>query len=264
MARSDQQRKKEKRFKQSNRRRLESARAEAAEVERLRDKARQQGLELMSFEITHDAVPDPLMEALPEHQRVEIDDLAQDVLRKPERYRERLEALVAKHPHIPTLWNWLMLSVSKSGDPNRADELAQEIYRRFPNYLFGVAQWVMTLLREERIEEATRVLDGRLGLAKWWPERRQYHATEFVAFNAMLGCYFLAINNRTAAGTQLNMIRDVLPEHPGVQYLENQIVLAALKIFRDEIREGGNRPQVDLPPSRPPRVLQEAGIARTQ
>lgn len=239
MGRPEQRRKKEKRFKQTNRLRIQSARAEAAELEQLRKRARERGLELATFEITHEAMPDPLMEALPESDRAEIDAIGERLFQDAAPLKERLEALVARHPHIPTLKNWLMLSVSKGDDPDRADRLAEEIFLQFPTYLFGVAQWVMSLLGQGRIDDATGVLKGRLGLREWWPERRTYHATEFVVFNAMLGHYFLATGDRKAVGAQLELIRDILPDHPGVRSLENAVVLEALRLLAEEVRGGG-------------------------
>jgi len=115
-------------------------------------------------------------------------------------------------------------------------------------YLFGVVQWVTTLLQQERIEDATRVLDGRLGLTAWWPERRTYHATEFVAFNAMLGLYFVATGNRTAAGNQLKIIAQILPDHPAVRALEIAIVREAIRLLAEEARDG---PMLEPPAPRP-------------
>lgn len=236
MARKDQRRRKEKQFKRANRQRLESARAEAAEVERLREECRERGLDFVTFEIVHEAMADPLLEALPEADQEEIQRVGRELFRDAAPLKDALEGLVARHPHIPTLWNYLMVSVAAAGDSQRAEQLAEETCRRFPAYLFGVAQWVITLLDQERVEEATRVLDGRLGLAKWWPERRVYHATEFVVFNAMLGLYFLKTGDRKAAGKQLELVMDVLPDHPAAQALERGVVLEAIRLLAEESR----------------------------
>jgi hypothetical protein len=145
-----------------------------------------------------------------------------------------------------------MVSIAAGGDPERAEQLTEEIYRRFPMYLFGIVQWVTTLLQQERIEEATRVLDGRLGLLAWWPERRLYHATEFVAFNAMLGLYFVATGNPTAAGKHLKMIAEILPDHPAVQALEMAILREAIRLLAEEMQD---RPKLEQPASRPRPML---------
>ncbi len=259
MGRKDLRRKKEKQFRQMSRQRLEAARAEAAEVKRLREECRERGLEFVTFEIVHEPIADPLIEALPEADRAEIERVGQDFFRDAAPLRDALEALVARHPHIPTLWNFLIVSVNAGGDHERADRMAEETFQRFPTYLFGVAQWVMVLLQQGRVEQATRVLDGRLELAKWWPERRVYHATEFVVFNAMLGLYFLETGERKAAGNQLKMIRDVLPDHPAVQLLERGIVLEAIRLLAEEAR--GGLPMLRVPGARAQaqRVLGAAG-----
>lgn len=260
MGRRDSRRKKEKQVKLANRRRHQSARAEAAETQRLRDEFRRRGLEILEFEITYDPIPDPLIDALPETDRAEFKRVGTELFLDPVPQREPIERLLARRPHIPALWNFLAVSVNAAGDRDRAAQLAEETYHRFPTYLFGVSHWVMTLLAQGRMEEATQVLGGRLGLAAWWPERRLYHASEFAMFNAMLGHYFLATGELKRSGQQLKLLRDSVPDHPAVEALEEAIVLDALRLLAEEYRDAAAPLAATTPDSSASRLRDAAGI----
>jgi len=240
MSRTDSRRNKEKRAKRASHERSAAAHAAAAELKRLHEEARERGVELVNFVIVYEAMPDPVIDALPEADRAEIERLGPLVLGQDGPWNElmpSLEALGERCPNVACVWNWMMTVAMKSGDEERSLRLAEEIFRRFPDYIFGISQWVMTLLGRGDIDEATRVLDGRLGLAAWWPERRRYHATEFVTFNSMLGHYFLATGEHKAAGAQFEMIRDILPEHPGVESLQMAVVRTAIGMLHERSKQ---------------------------
>lgn len=257
MARKASKRDKEKRWKQAQQSRLQRAREDAAEQTRLLESAHERGIELVEFTITHEPMPDPLLDALPEADRDEFAAVAERVREEPVAMRERLRALVDRYPHIPTLWNWLTLAEHAAGDADRMEYLVEQTYVRFPDYLNGIAQWVMLLLRDDRVEDAARVLNGRLGLHMWWPDRRVYHATEYVVFNAMLGMYFLATGQRRYAGFQLKCIRDILPEHPAVDALAMEIVRDAIVAMSEEQQLMPRLPEAGAPAAR--QILGMAG-----
>lgn len=243
MGRTSGNRNKERQFKLAARRRMNAARHDAAEIATLREEAASRGLRLVSFEITREAMPDPLVDALPEADRAEIERITRSVLSNPKEHQAALEALVERHPHIPTLWNWLMSSVAAAGDDDRADQLSGDIYRRFPDYLFGVAQWIVTLLQRGDVAEATHILNGRMSLPAFFPDRRTFHATEYVTFNGMLGSYFAATGEFEMAMKHYEMIEEVLPDHPAVRYLEDTLLREAISRVRDDIN-GDNLPEI--------------------
>lgn len=247
MGRTPQQRRREREYKLTNRRRLEVERHREAELASLRQEVRAHGLDAVTFTIHHDPMPDPLMDALPKADLAEIKRRGGDLLGNPLAHKAFIDGLIERHPHVPTFWNWRMNCHGRAGDIASADRLAEEMFDTFPDYLFGIAQWITTLVQRGRIDEATRALRGRLGLTAWWPHRRDYHATEFVAFNAALGCYFAAIGNIPAARDHLDMIAEVLPDHPGVRVLERMILVAAVRGLGDDIAAGPPLPEVETP-----------------
>ena len=98
-----------------------------------------------------------------------------------------------------------------------------------------------------------------MGLTAWWPQRRTYHATEIVAFDAMLGMYFAATGDLDAARRELAMIEDILPDHPAVGALEFAILSKAFRQLAEDARLGGAAAVDPLPHTLAARVLGAAG-----
>ena len=102
---------------------------------------------------------------------------------------------------------------------NRLDEantLVEEFRQRFPDYLFGQIDAVRRFTREQRYAEGQAILDRLM-------TRKRWHFSEFAGFAGAQIELHLAEGNRNAAKSWLEMWQRADPEHPNLQYFQDQI-----------------------------------------
>ncbi len=199
-----------------------------AERAALRARAEAVGVRLMSFMITEEPIPDPAIERLSKRERDRIERVTHGMFQDPASQVGELEELVARHPGLPMLRNHLAGALQAAGEIERAGAMIEETAGRFPDYLFGFANWVMWLVQEGRSDEARALLEpeggpGRMGFAAFDPGREVFHLTEVVCYTATVGHYLLTTGRRREAERQLAMCREIAPGHPQTLALEKRI-----------------------------------------
>lgn len=196
--------------------------------ERLESEAAKVGLTLRSFKVTLEPIPDPAVEALSKAEQKQIDRISRAMYDDPAALDDQLVALVAKHPHIPMLRNHLACALNARGEHERAAEVNEETVRLFPDYIFGFANHVMTLMAYDDLDAARALLEtGPRGpllfVGAFAPERTVFHVTEILCYCGMVGHYLLATDRLEAAKVQLQMMESVLPDHPQTRGLAQRI-----------------------------------------
>ena len=82
-------------------------------------------------------------------------------------------------------------------------------------------------LAVEYLDTAPEKIPGILGesmeLQALYPNRKEFHIEEFIAFNQIAALYFLAINDLRQAEIRLEMMQGIAPEHPKTNYLQERI-----------------------------------------
>lgn len=199
-----------------------------ASRQRVQESAEAIGLRLVSFEITHEPIPDPAIEALPAAERKRIEQITHRMYDDAAPLVSELEGMVARYPHIAMLRNHLAGALNAADEYERATEVIAEMVRVFPDYVFGFANHVLALLNKKRIDEARTLLeDGPRGtllmLPLFDPSRTLFHATEVICYTAMVGHYLIATDRLEGARTNLEMCREIDPDHPQTAALEEKI-----------------------------------------
>lgn len=218
---------------------LNQVKEEASRIEgmgELRAQATPLGLTLHSIEITHEPMPNPEIDALAGPDQARIDAVTNRLADDPAGQHDELIALVAEHPGIPLLRNHLAAALEARGEFDRRDEVVEETMRLFPEYIFGFANYVMTLLGADKVDRARAVLEeGPRGpllyIGDFAPTRTLFHSTEVVCYTAMTGRYFVATDRLETAKTSLDIITDILPEHPQTFDLAEQIEDAEMAVL---------------------------------
>ena len=113
--------------------------------------------------------------------------------RNPKKYTPRLESLIENYPNDPVLYNWLSVAYRLMGEQEKAKDLIQETYRKFPDYLFAKLAYVELCLDEDNLAAIPRILDNKYELKFHYPERTKFHISEFTAFAGTVGFYFCRI-----------------------------------------------------------------------
>jgi len=190
-------------------------------------------LSVEALEVTEESMPDPVLERMDPADQEEAERISQAIIYGTREEREApghlpaLERLIEKYPHVPQLHNYRMNALRVRGDEARADELAVEIYQRFPDYLFGFVGYIELLLEQGDLKEAERLLEGRLHIKQYAPRRWRFHMSEFLSYQGMVMLYHLACGEleaaeRTLAG--LEEMQEVLEiDHPTVKALKARL-----------------------------------------
>jgi hypothetical protein len=131
--------------------------------------------------ITYAPIHDPWFSRLPPSAKAAMPRIHQVMNGDPEpgddTVRE-LERLIASHPDAPVFYKYLTVVLARRGEHARADEVTDEVLRRFPSYLFGRLSRAAKLLENGDDERAAALLGPTLELRDLCPERQQFHVSE--------------------------------------------------------------------------------------
>lgn len=176
-------------------------------------------LHLLDFEITDEPIPDPALNRLRPEDRDRIMEAGSKVMEGAADQVRILERLAQEFPTVPKVYNFLMVAYNNAGQYDKAEECAEDTYCRFPNYLFGMANYAHTLLRRGLVRQVGEILQNRFSIHLWITNRKRYHVSEFVSFNGLMARYFAATGEYEVAERYYKMLLEVAPDHPGTQQI---------------------------------------------
>lgn len=177
-------------------------------------------LQLLECEITCEPIPDPLIEAMPPVDRKKFRELERMLQEQRYDMVEELEQFRDRHPQVPKIYNYLMVAYQAAGRFQDAERLIEETYQRFPNYLFGLTNYVRLCLMEGRVDEATTLLGGKLHIRLMYPHRRCFHVSEFSAYTGTVAEYLFWTGKVDVALTHLRMLEEINPDHPITRHVQ--------------------------------------------
>ena len=91
--------------------------------------------------------------------------------------------------------------------------VTEKAYQDSPDYLFARIQYAQLCLLAGKPEAVPGIFDHHFDLKLLYPHRTQYHVSEFAAYAAVVGEYYLLAGDRSAAANMLNTLIHVAPEH---------------------------------------------------
>jgi len=167
-----------------------------------------------SYNIVFDPIEDePKKYIDPELEKAQ-EEIYNSMREDPEGCASRLGPLMEKYPDYPVLYNYLSVSYTLMGETEKARDNILKAYRKFPDYLFAKIGYVELCLRENKLDEIPRILDNKYDLKLHYPERTEFHITEFTAFAGTVGFYFCLIGKPEVAETYYKMLKKVAPDDP--------------------------------------------------
>lgn len=201
--------------------------------DQIRDGARAMVMQIVSFAVTEDPIPDSAFDEVLQDDIRRISQISSEMHARPQAHVAALETLVAKYPRIPMLRNHLACALDVAGEHDRANRLITELVREFPTYVFAICSQVMRLIADDRMEEARVLIEtGPRGplfvLTAVDPAHDVFHVSEVIAHTAMVGHYMLATDRPEAAEVQLEALKSVAPRSKQTERLSS-----ALKHYKD-------------------------------
>ena len=195
---------------------------------------------LTEYDIIDGAMEDP-DHALPPELEPQHFELLTLLREDPAAAVRRLEPLLAAHPDVAKLYNYLGSAYNLTGDTDKARALAEENYRRHPDYLFAKLDHAQFCLADGQVERVREILEGKFDLKQLYPHRDAFHLSEFIAFAALVSLYFIAAGDTRAATMYGDVLSKVAPDHPATQEVNHRLLLAVINKASKRLDEAAAR-----------------------
>jgi tetratricopeptide (TPR) repeat protein len=155
-------------------------------------------------------------------------ELFENAQSNPKKTLPLIQAFAEKNPDMPQANNLLAYALLRNKKLKKAESLIVTTYQKHPNYLFGKINYADLCLRKKRINEIPQIFSS-FDLSQLYPEKEQFHFSEFRGFMVLMGFYHLALGQRKAAEVYYTLAVKADPLHPGVEALEKKLFKFSLK-----------------------------------
>lgn len=135
---------------------------------------------------TNEPMSDPLIDNLPPLERKRFSKMEQEVHQGNVSYINVVKAFIKDHPNIKRPYNYLAVLYSLKGKTGECRKITKEMYKKFPDYLFAKIGYAKLCLLDDNLEEFDKIFEGKKNLALIYPDRKEFHTSEFLAFTDLL------------------------------------------------------------------------------
>lgn len=179
------------------------------------------------------------MKALSEEVKESILALYPLLEENPEEALQKTPEYISKYPDIPMLYNFLYGAYRKAGHPREAMKLMKETMQLFPNYLFGLVEYALYLLRRGEPEKAHAALENAGTLTQLYPERKIFHAAEWKAFAYAMSLCWIQKGDINQAKIYFAIIQKIDPKSHQVtdlqQKMKSKLFLQSMEKMKKEV-----------------------------
>lgn len=138
------------------------------------------------------------------------------------RAEDILQQALAQVPDDPGLLNNLAAAYSHQGRAAESSALIRAIHARFPEYFFGQVNQALLDIREERLDEAKRLLEPLLS-------RQRLHYSEFAALMNAQVEYYVARGEHGTARSWVDFWSQADPDSPAIQSWRRKLDAGGLR-----------------------------------
>ncbi len=142
-----------------------------------------------------------------------------------------ITAAITQYPDLPELYNYLFIAYTKTNKIRPALEILKKTVSKFPQYLFGLAEYACYFLRRGEPERVPELFRNCLTLKQLYPERDIFHVKEVLSFSYIMARYHLEICNFEQVKIHLSTIKQI--DHDSLE-VENIKKIMKKKLFRME------------------------------
>jgi tetratricopeptide (TPR) repeat protein len=134
-----------------------------------------------------------------------------------------IKKAIEKYPHTPHLKNYLSVAYMNSGMEEESYKINDRIIKEHPQYLFGILNKAHEYLNKGEHKKMPELMGENMDLRDLFPEREVFHVTEMTSFLETAIHYFMAENNFEAIKSQVEILKELDPEHPLVLSFEDTL-----------------------------------------
>jgi tetratricopeptide (TPR) repeat protein len=159
----------------------------------------------LSYEVTYDSIEDPDYEQLPEDVQAIFEELYHQISLDPAGAIPEILYWKTQYPDLPKLHNFLSAAYSHLGDRVNLRANIEATYQAFPQYLFARINYAELCLHEKKYDQIPHIFNNIFDLKFLYPERTQFHVSEFGGFVGVIGLYYYHTKQYTEAQQQYTL-----------------------------------------------------------
>lgn len=138
------------------------------------------------------------------HPLMQSSDLAQ--------YVKPLEELKEKYPEAGIIYNYLINAYAFAGEAQKSYDVMIECFEKFPKYPNGVITYLYQMIERGNIDAAAALFNEKFEIGLMFPERKEFHISEIIAFTVTIFKFYIATNQMDRADQSLARIKDMKAE----------------------------------------------------
>ena len=150
-------------------------------------------------------------------------DLYAQTQENPRKTKQKVENFRLKHPSHPEVLNLLTFIYLSKKKVKKANQLIRENYEKNPYYIFARINYADLCLRQRQHQKIPEIFNKKFNLPDLYPEKKEFHVSEFRGFMVLMGFYHLALGKRDAAEGYHYLASRVDPNHPNTKILEKKL-----------------------------------------
>jgi tetratricopeptide (TPR) repeat protein len=183
----------------------------------------------VSYTISHEPMHEERYRQYYDDLGDEIDRLFALTAEKPEEAIPVLQRLIEQYPDFPTLQNYLSVAYQATGREAETNELVEQMYHAFPDYLFARLNYAHHFPHKGDLDRVAGILENKFEIKQLYPERDVFHASKILNFYSLVGEYLLAKGEPEKAVPYLDLLEKVDPAHPMTDWLALKLMATRLK-----------------------------------
>lgn len=148
-----------------------------------------------------------------------------------------LEKLRAKYPEFPTIINHMMMVYQYVGDHAAYNALVDELYEKFPDYLFARIAMARKCFSENNIEKFHEIFHGNYTLKSLYPNRSVFHVAECCAFELCMVEYFCKIGCVEQAMAHYDILAEFLDDYDLPLIEARGMIEATIELLNESTHE---------------------------
>lgn len=149
-------------------------------------------------------------------------ELYSEAQKNPKKHLERVRKLAERAPNTPEVQNLLAYTYLRLRKVKKAEKVIESNYLKNQDHIISKMNYADLLLRKkkhQKIKELFPILD----LQALYPQRKDFHASEYRAFHTFIGFYQLFLKNKEKASHHYALAHRVDPSHPSLQALKKRL-----------------------------------------
>ncbi|BCG63391.1 MAG: hypothetical protein methR_P1101 [Methyloprofundus sp.] len=166
---------------------------------------------LSTYNITYEPITKEVNK-LPKNILKQMDELNFQIYNEPQEAIPKLLVLKDKYPDAPILYNYLAKAYGNVRDFAAMEEVCIENYANNPSYLFAKINYAQMCLNKRDYEKVAEIFDNKFDLKLLYPDRNEFHITEFEGFTGVMCEYYYQAGESDAAKLSYDALKEVSPD----------------------------------------------------